>query len=143
MNKLNIDGHTALARAAELMHKGCLDVLIKAGASVNMKLGDGETILSCAMRKKFGFGEPYEHLVVRPQCFQLLLEAGADVNIPFRDGRTPLMHAVSRPTIIEREDLVKPLLRYGADVNIVDKDLATPLIFLASLVNKKCILRFL
>ena len=139
VNKLNIYGRTALARAAELVQKGCIDVLIKAGASVNMKLDDGETILSCAIvkNKKIGFSDPYERLIVRPQCLELLLEAGADVNKPSRGGVTPLMHAISRYSIIQCGDLVGPLLHYGADVNAVNKEGATPLIVLASMVNRK------
>ena len=139
VKKLNIYGRNALIRAAELLQKGCLEVLIKAGASVNMKLGNGETILSCVIGKNYALCDSYERDIARPQCLELLLEAGAEVNVPSQDGATPLERAISRSSIIERSDLIKPLLRHGADVNAVNvkKYNATPLIILASLVNQE------
>ena len=60
VKKLNIYGRNALIRAAELLQKGCLELLIKAGASVNMKLDNGETILSCVVSKNYALYDSYE-----------------------------------------------------------------------------------
>ena len=79
----------------------CLDMLIKAGASVNASAHDGSTALTEAAAKS------------QVECANFLIQQGADVNQHDNNGATALMHADS----VECVDL---LIQAGADVNTRD-----------------------
>ncbi len=80
--------------------------LIHAGANINAKTKEGDTVLFSAVDS------------VDSGVFAELLTAGADVNAANKNGETPLMRAVSRDKI----DIVQLLLDRGADVNAIDKN---------------------
>ena len=64
----NVDGKTSLIEATSQNHPECANILIKAGASVNMANEKARTALIYAAEKG------------NRQTLTLLLEAGADVN---------------------------------------------------------------
>jgi ankyrin repeat protein len=120
-NKRN--GNTALCNAAGLGSNDgtaseiveCVNVLIKAGANVNIANSSGETPLFVASMSK------------RVEVVKALIQAGADVNIANRQGETPLFIAAmwGGDSGIE---VVKLLIEFGADVNIADENGETPLL---------------
>ena len=85
--------------------------LIKAGADINAKDGNGYNVLHRASINK------------HEQIVKILLDAGADVNIKTTDGWTPLHLASSRGY----EQIVKMLIKAGADLNVKADDGWTPL----------------
>ena len=77
------DGDTPLMTAAWQGHTDCVEVMVKAGADVNLRSysssNKGDTAL---------VGAAWNSKVIN-----LLLKAGADVNVAGDGGKTPLMHA--------------------------------------------------
>ena len=98
------------------MGKVCLDILITAGADVNLANGESGTALISTIR--------HDH----EKTFTYLLEKGADTNIVSRDcGRTAIHYAAQGSKL----DYMQYLVLYGADVKVVDKNGETPLITVA------------
>ena len=80
--------------------------LIKAGAKVDIRMGDGFTPLMSAINNN------------DLEEAELLLRAGADINHQDDDGYTSLMYAVMN----ENPEVVSLLLDAGADVNLKNDD---------------------
>ena len=111
MNIRDNSGRTVLFFAYRRDSVKCIELLLKAGADVNIENEWGKTLFSAVIEGS-------------PQRTDLLLKAAADVNIRDEDGRTALFYAVSRGCT----DL---LLKAGADVNIKDKYSRTALFYAA------------
>ena len=107
-------GETMLIFAVRKSDVGIVEVLINAGADVNLA-GTYHTPL---------FEASYNG---RPECMKLLIDAGADVNIPSLKPETPLSFAVMAKNC---ED-VRLLVQSGADVNLKICDIVTPVMYAA------------
>jgi ankyrin repeat protein len=95
---------TALHMAIDFNNLHHLDVLIKAGANLNIVDSRSETPLFLLTRSGYtGYAE-------------FLLKKGANPNIVNIRGATPLAEAIYK----SRKDLVKILLKYGANPNLGD-----------------------
>ena len=87
--------------AVENGYEKCTEMLIKAGADVNMvDVEHGKTALHFATGKD-------------EKCFEMLLEAGADVNIKEHNGYTVLMTCTDH----RNYKRAKKVIEAGADVN--------------------------
>ncbi len=115
-----------LHRAAEKGDLREVKRLIKEGANVNARNGDGSTPLHKAAQKG--------HLKV----VKYLIRKGADVNAKDRYGYTPLHLSVSE----DHEDVVAYLVKMGADVNARDGQGFTPL-HVAAMEGKWEMVRYL
>lgn len=104
-------GLTPLMQAADHGYVKCVDVLLKAGATVNLSDDKIGTALTFASMRG--------HLEV----VQLLLKAGADLEEPAINGSTPL----KKSSYGGHEELVTFLISIGANVNAKDKHGRTPL----------------
>ena len=94
----------------------CINLLITAGADVNVAGSDGDAVLIHAVRQ------------CGCECVNRLIQAGVDVNKTDKDGVAVLFMALWKDT----STMLKLLLKSGADVNIRKKDNnATPLIHAA------------
>jgi ankyrin repeat protein len=112
LNMPNNQGHTPLIWASEQGRAEVVNLLLAAGASVQITDRDGWTALAAASFS--GHGQQNETV-------QLLLEVDpspSHVDLPDGSGRTPLMLAVNR----NHFGVVSLLLGAGADVNKRDKD---------------------
>jgi len=83
----------------------CVDLLIKAGADLNLKDNGGLT----ALMKAAGQGSP--------ECVDLLIKAGADLNLKDKAGMTALMKAAGQGS----PECVDLLIKAGADLNLKDR----------------------
>ncbi|CAG2198679.1 unnamed protein product [Mytilus edulis] len=82
LNKKDYYGKTPLYWAAYKGHKGCVEELLKFGASVNTKCRHG--------------GSPLHAVVsLYPECALLLIKHGADVNLADNWGVTPMYLAAT------------------------------------------------
>ena len=80
------------------------EILITAGADVNLKNIDGQTALFLAF------------VYCSDICMKTLIQAGADVNVQDNRGWTPLIAVAD----CQREHCIEPLVLAGANVNIAD-----------------------
>ena len=142
--------------ATEYGYKECVKVLIDAGAVVNAKNKDGNTILMEAV--KDGYMDRVTELIKNGEnvnaknkngvtalmwaadgghtgCVKTLLEAGADVNAKIKIGGTALMMAAA----FGHADCVKVLLKAGADVNAKTKDGETALMLATNERHTDCV----
>lgn len=106
---MNDKGVTALMGAAALGHKQIVEMLLQAGAAVNLKDQSKQTALLYA----------HSH----PDIAKLLITAKADVNVQGADRNTPLRWAVDAGDL----ELVKLLVHNGAYTNITDSNGLIPL----------------
>ncbi|XP_067660652.1 uncharacterized protein [Haliotis asinina] len=102
---------TPLHTAAGFGYAECVDVLLKAGADVNVQNNTGDTPLHRAA----GQGST--------ECVDVLLKAEADVNVRSNTGDTPLHTAAGHGSI----ECVDVLLKAGANVNVQNNTGDTPL----------------
>lgn len=130
-------GCTPLHSAVLTRNKKILNLLLDAGADINISNNKNQTVLQYALRKR-----DFE-------MAQLLLVAGADVNIGFWDqGRTALHYVVInyQSDFYDRQrSVTELLLKKGADVNAQDHEGKTPLHYsveLPNLVITKLLLNF-
>ena len=94
-------GLTALMWATGKGNEKCTEVLIKAGADVNMTAVEHDkTTLHLAAKRD-------------EKCFEMLLKTGADVNIKSHSGHTVLMSRVDH----RNYERVSSVIEAGADVN--------------------------
>lgn len=109
--------------ASERNKKGLekMRLLVKAGANIDVKNGDGNTPLLNACR--------YDVI----DNARFLLENGANQNTKNSDGTTPLFFACNN----ENLDLIKLLVEHGAKVKIHTVDDKDILFYLMSRVNLK------
>lgn len=90
-----------------------VDILLKAGADVNMKDCHGRTALLAAAESSY-----------TTEAIQVLLNAGADVNVQDKKGQTALMKLA---TTYKGQPSIQLLLKAGADVALKDKEGKTAL----------------
>lgn len=83
-----------------------VDRLTRDGANVNLKDGDGKTVLMWA--SSYGYKEIVE----------VLIRGGAKMDLKDKDGWTALIWASSR----SETETVEALISSGADVNLKDKN---------------------
>ena len=121
-NHTNSDGYTALLLACRKGFPKCADLLLKAGADVNIKTRCKSTPLTVAAT--------WDH----PKCLQLLIDAGADVNIQTEDKSTALMEAATWDHL----ECVKLLLTAGAHVNFATPE-SSALHLAAANANHRCV----
>ena len=102
-----IDTYTLLTYAlAYEKSKDIVELLIKAGADVNVKSYYGDVFMGVASRKGW------------KDITELLIKSGADVNAKDNDGWTALMSAAGA----DNKDTVELLIKAGTDVNAKDND---------------------
>ena len=114
---------TALMKAATKGHAKCVELLLEAGADVNMKDKNGDTALIEASNKG------------HDKCVKLLTEAGADVNIQNNNGFTSVMEA----SLMGHYKCVELLLEWGADVNMRSTGGDTALVWAGRNGHDKCL----
>ena len=151
LNAVGDDNKTALITAAEHGHAKCVEVLVRAGADVDVAIqgrphfSDGYTALMAACRQ--GHYECVDVLLQRninvdsqnevgataltiaaydgyDKCVKSLLRAGADVNIKNDYGDTAVHIAIHNVHPL----CVEALTQAGADVNIKNEVGKTPLV---------------
>ncbi|MBT3232129.1 MAG: hypothetical protein HN356_04880 [Calditrichaeota bacterium] len=105
--------HLAVSDRNELM----CNILIKAGAIVDLHDGEGYPPLYYALGRTFQI--PYSTI-------QLLLENGSDVNQTWGNGEGPLFAAALR----NDPELLRMIIDYGADLDRVDGDGKTSVSYL-------------
>lgn len=116
-------GETALFFSIERDSDTVVDLLIKAGADVNMaRPSDGMTPLMILMHVHAAPNQS------TPWVFDVLVKAGADVNAAANDGMTPLLIALQKGC---STSLLESLLKAGADANKAKKTGETPLFVVA------------
>ena len=115
INHRNDCDFTAILFACEKGCLKCVDLLIKAGADVNIQVRDGLTPLIQAVACN------------HDDCLDMLIKG---VNQSNQNGTTPL----SLAAFVGLRKCLETLLIAGADVNIVNKERAAPLVR-ASLVG--------
>jgi len=99
-----VKGSTALLYTAAAGSTECVNMLIKAGAKVDIQSNDGKTALYAAAATG------------NVECLRLMLEAGAKVDTQDTFGGTALISAC----ISGREDCATLLLHASANVNLQD-----------------------
>ena len=122
INHTDSNGFTALLGASQNGFTKCVDLLLKAGADVNIQTRDKNTALILAAT--------WGH----PQCLQLMIDAGADMNIQTEDKSTALMGAAAWDHL----ECVKLLLSAGADVNFATPEWSA-IHRAASYANHRCV----
>ncbi len=102
---------SAMTRAIDKGNILAVDILVMAGANINMTLTDGYTPLmkSCETN--------------RYELVKLFLAKNANINCTTTNGRTALLIATSKGNT----DIISLLLNGGADANIADNKMLTPL----------------
>ncbi|MDF2192871.1 ankyrin repeat domain-containing protein [Paraflavitalea sp. CAU 1676] len=106
-------GSTALMYAAEQGQVELLKLLLKAGASPNIKDQEGKTALYYAVQEE------------KEACVKALLEAGANPNIPRveRDEPEKIIGSCLETAVYRKFDSIAALLvKYKADPNLADHD---------------------
>ena len=105
------EGLTPLVGAALFLNRECVQILIDAGAVVDVRPNgdylDGKTALLAAV----------SNTINDSGVIQVLIDAGADVNAADTFGRTALMYAAATSNL----NLVETLVREGANINQRDK----------------------
>lgn len=109
---LDVEGHgDLLLMAASIGSRTLVQLLLDAGADVNTRGGERETVLKAVMGSgddPFYYGGPFQYhgwwdsdddrlmsIESRLALFDYLLERGADPDLAFGDGTTPLQYACS------------------------------------------------
>ena len=95
--------------------RGCIEVLLRAGADVHAKDSRGYTALHTLAE------ENCEDLA---ESVRLLVNSGSDVNGVSLEGDTPIKTAARSGNVV----VISELLRQGADVNLTNKLGVSPLI---------------
>lgn len=131
LNKTDKYGDTPLMRAVENIEfsddgssQKCAEILIEAGANVNIKNDIGETVLMLAIEDGLS-----------NRVIQMLINNGANVNAIDEQGFSVLMNAVSSD---ESERFLPILIKAGADVNY-DTDGLTALTIAKQIKNEVAI----
>jgi len=104
------NGWTALMRAAYLGREKIINLLIQAGADLNVQDNRGLTALMWANNGN-------------KEIVDLLIQSNADINIKDNDGTTALIYAAYK----DHPEIVGLLIQAGADVNTKDNNDRTAL----------------
>ena len=113
VNTHSVDGFTPLGFAAFFKHPEAVDVLLEAGADVNLASRESMKVAPLASASAAG---QYE-------IAKKLIEHGANVNTRASSDFTPLHEAAARGQL----EFATLLLEHGADVNAKTADGKTPL----------------
>lgn len=108
VNGLNEYGDPVIFQS--LLEPDLLEVLIQAGADVNVFDNEGDSPLKNAVENLDTF---YYELFDR--TYSLLIEHGADVNAKIGESKTPLLYS-----FIDNPEIVKRLIKDGADIDFLD-----------------------
>jgi ankyrin repeat protein len=111
INNKNNRGNTPLIMAVRGANKDVVELLLNAGAKVDIQNSDGKTALITAAEMGFGY------------IVKLLLDAGAVVDMNDNDGNTALITAVKNDYI----NVVALLVYKGVDVTIINNERKTAL----------------
>ena len=130
---------TALEHAVRNANREMVQLLLSAGAKVNLKNSAGETVLmmfdgdatsdliwdlinaGANVNLKDDVGNTAVMQAATAdnlEALKALLDAGAEINIKNKLGRTALMHAASEGHV----NIVRTLVLAGADLNVLDED---------------------
>ena len=141
-------------------HVSCVNLLIEAGADVNVKTEKGVTALIQAAtndhhdcidllieagadvnQRSDGSRTPLTSAAFPGsiKCIQKLLTAGADVNLPGQGGQTSLMYSA----MFGHESCLDALLKAGADVNVKETSGSTALIITSTYGHERCLKRLI
>ena len=101
INKATDEGETALMRAASRAHLACVNLLINAGADVNISFGAdsrfvGRTALGLAVEHIYLDGFYQFPRFQRVNRVKRLLQAGAHVNKENNRGQNALLYIIAR-----------------------------------------------
>lgn len=113
-NLTNTRGETALMMAVQMGTEETIDLLLDAGANVNVHDQFGNTPLTRAMERGHS-----------ASVIQKLLRAGANPDNHPPNKSPPLLRSV-----LNNPEYIMPLLNAGADVDIMDETQTTPLMYL-------------
>ena len=165
LNHKTTNGTTPLMIACKHSSVKSIQVLLTAGADVNMQDNDGFTALMMAsincnemssmecVRELLQAGadvnlqtengwtalmmvSKYCNEDSSMECVRELLQAGADVNLQTENGWTALMLACCSCNDTSNMECVRELLQAGADVNVQNKDGHTALIYASNHCNE-------
>jgi ankyrin repeat protein len=136
LNATDCNGVTAAMRAAGDSHAGCLDMLTRAGADLELKSKTGRTAHDFAHRARAqkclrvlnGVGDMQATLMNACQdgtlsALKAALDAGTDINKPDQQGRIALHLAVTGGKM----DIIEMLLEQKPELNVHDGNGNTPL----------------
>jgi len=112
----HIDGVTALHVAAQGGYLDCVNILIEAGAKVEVKDDEDRTALILAVKGNFG------------EVASALVKAGADPNTPYVDDEGDAHNLLMDAIIVENEEFASLLIRNGADLTHEDDHKVTTLL---------------
>ena len=113
----NSRGMTAAFHAAKNNNCRMLSLLLDRGASIDARLGTGESLLHIAAQKIATLGS-----------LQVLLDRSAEVNALTNNGESAVHFAAKcRGTVV-----LDRLVEYGANIDVADKQGVTPLLVAAS-----------
>jgi len=115
------NGGTALMRAARSADLESARLLLDAGANIDVRMGDGATVMHVAAGARLPPGAAAE--ADARELLDLLLAAGGDVESSADDGQTPIHRAARSGNAIWIELLVE----YGARLDVADAAGMTPL----------------
>ena len=171
VNKYDSLNKTPLVCACRGNNLDMVKLLVKAGADVNNKDGDGRSPIDVSIFNGSSIGISKDLIKFLLRCgakvdnknlldrliqvydignggfnfndiLKLLIAGGADVNVQNWYGRCPIHTAIKYGNL----DLIKSLIKNGADVNIKDNFGVTPILQTINeeeLKNQKDILKFL
>ncbi|XP_069140875.1 serine/threonine-protein phosphatase 6 regulatory ankyrin repeat subunit B-like [Argopecten irradians] len=109
------DSTTPLLAAVSLNHVEVTQILLKAGADINLTDRNG-----CSPLYKAAFHG-------RPVLIDMLLEAGADINKADKEGQSPLYICVQNAIVHSSYAAVRCLLKAGAAIHLSDNLGKTPI----------------
>ena len=116
VNAANKSGETALWIACHRDDVDAINVLLSAGANLNLLSAEGNTYLHCAV---------YGKKCCKEEVLQALIDHDADVNVTNKGNETALLVACKWGS----PSAINVLLHAGADPNITDKNGNTCLIY--------------
>jgi len=114
VNKVNIEGQTALIYASEYGYSEIVKLLVDVQADVNIQKNNGWTALILA--------STYSNTSSNIETVKLLIDAQADINIRNIYGLTALVYASINSDTSSNIETIKLLIDAQADVNIQNDD---------------------
>jgi len=123
-----IDGDTALTLASEKGLFSVVTFLVEAGASLDVKVKNGDSALIIA--SKYRYKEDFKKIV------KYLVKHGANIDVQDNNGKTALMYAIRSDG---RTDVLAYLLKHGANVNLRDNNGKSALMYATSVSNSAAV----
>ena len=118
-------GMTAAFHAVKNNNCDMLSLLLDRGASIDARMGTGESLLHIAAENERTLG-----------ILQILLDRSADVNALTKNGESVVHSAAKCCTSVVLDRLVE----YGANIDVADKGGVTPLLVAASHCNSETLI---